>query len=92
MHDNLLELKKLLSYVVLFLVLVTSSCKKDTDTQMLAKRLQDVINNEHFERVLYTYNSVGDPANCMIAGDYGTHYNFDPPFVTIENKPFSLIS
>jgi len=85
-------MKKLIGVALLAATLFTASCKKETDAQLLAKRLQDVIRTEHVERVLYSESTVGDPSNWTIYGDYGKAYSFDPPLVKIENHVYSLTS
>ena len=69
---------------------MTPSCKKETDTEMLANKLKDAIKTEKVERVLYSGSPVGDPSLWTIYGDWGTHYSFDAPLVIIENKSFNL--
>lgn len=83
-------MKKLIGIVSLAVTLLTVSCKKETDAQLLAKRLQDIIQTEHVERVLYSEGAVGNPANWSIYGNWGKAYSFDPPFVTIEDHVFNL--
>ncbi|MGZ3951593.1 MAG: hypothetical protein ACXVBZ_09365 [Flavisolibacter sp.] len=83
-------MKKFLTLSLLTAILFASSCKKETDTEMLANKLKNVINTEQVQRVLYSDVSVGDPSLWTIYGDWGTHYRFDPPLVYIENKSFNL--
>ena len=85
-------MKKLFGILLVAVALLTVSCKKETDTQMLAKRLQDIIKTEQVERILYTDNAVGDPSNWVIYGDWGKSYRFDPPLVVVEGHAFNLAS
>lgn len=83
-------MKQLLSLLLFAIITIAPACKKETDTEMLANKLKDTIKAEKVERVLYSTTSVGDPSLWTIYGDWGTHYNFDPPMVVIENKSFNL--
>jgi hypothetical protein len=83
-------MKKLLSLLVFVLIVVAPSCKKESDTEIMSNRLKNVIKTENVQRVLYSDQPVGDPSLWTIYGDWGTHYNFDPPFVYIEDKAFNM--
>jgi hypothetical protein len=85
-------MKGIVSMLLLFShVLIQPSCKKETDAELLAEKLQNVIKTEKVERVLAERSPI-DPANTMIFGDWGKNYSFDPPFVTINRKTYSLTS
>ena len=83
-------MKKLLTLSLLAALFIAPSCKKESDTEMLANKLKNVIKTEQVQRVLYTDQYVGDPSLWTIYGDWGTHYSFDPPLIYIENKSFNL--
>lgn len=83
-------MKKLLSLLLFVVIATAPSCKKESDTEIIANRLKDVIKTEKVERVLYSDSPVGDPSLWIIYGDWGTHYSFDPPLIVIENRTFNL--
>jgi hypothetical protein len=83
-------MKQLLCLLLFAMVTITSACKKESDTEILANKLKEVIKTENVGRVLYSTTPVGDPSLWTIYGDWGTHYNFEPPIVVIENKSFNL--
>lgn len=88
-------MKRILSVLLLFsIVLINPSCKKEyeTDAELLAEKLQNVIKTENVERLLWSSSGISDPANAVIYGDWGKNYRFDPPLVTIEGKVLNLTS
>jgi hypothetical protein len=83
-------MKQLISLLLFAVIAIVPACKKESDSEMLANKLKDAIKTEKVERVLYSTSPVGDPSLWTIYGDWGTHYNFDPPIVVIETKSFNL--
>jgi len=89
-------MKKRIPLLLVLLVLLSASCKKETETdaQLVARRLQDVIRTESVVRVIPATEYVpGSGGGTITYGpDYGKTYQFNAPFVSIASSNYNLMS
>lgn len=85
-------MKKLTYLLLISFVFLFTACKKETDAQLISKRLQEVIKNEAVVRVIATTDYIPGGGTITYQPGYGKSYQFDPPFILIENRNYNLAS
>lgn len=87
-------MKKLLPLFLFCWLLLVAGCRKDTETdaQLIARRIQDVIRTESVIRLIPTTEYVPGSGGGTVVYDpaYGRTYQFNPPFVHIDSSDYNL--
>lgn len=85
-------MKKLPYLLLISFVFLFTACNKksDTDAQLIAKRLQEVIKNEAVVRVIPIPDYIPGGGTLTYQPGYGKSYQFNPPFFLIESWSYNL--
>ena len=85
-------MKKYLGYTLFLLLLLAGSCKKQDEGWQIEQKIKGVIESEKIERVWATTANYNPVDGSTVYGDWGTHYSFDKPMVTVEGVTYNLLS